>query len=90
MAEYLVALALVAVICGFGILIIRLSEFSSDGHTVEIIIDGDASSENIEMLIRSAKVLAERYLPGARIYIQGGNDEEINILCRCFGVERKV
>ena len=89
MTEYIIPFIIVLIFGVIGIILVKLSALSYDGNSVEIVIDGNASPENLEMLVRSAKTVAERYLLGARIYIQGGNDREVNLICKCFDIERK-
>ena len=89
MTEYVFSFGLLIFFAIFVFWIIKFAEFPHSGNTVEIIIDGDTENENLEMLIRSAKTVSEKYLIGARIYIQGGDEKEVNILCRCYDIERK-
>jgi len=89
MTEIFLSAAIVFIFAIVGIMLISFLKLSAEGHTVEIIIDGNTSAENLEMLVRAAKTVAESYLIGARIYIQGGSDKEVGIICKNFDIERK-
>lgn len=73
-------------IIGIVILNFSLLKLKSDG--VKIIIDGDASPENLEGLVIAAKTVSEKYLLGAQIYIKGGSEFEVNLLCKRYNIQK--
>ena len=56
---------------------------------VEIIVSGDEKTENIEKTVLCARRIAGRYFKNVSVYIRGGQDAYIDVLCRRYHVQRK-
>lgn len=71
--------------------IVFLNRFSiqCSDKSVEIIIDGNEATEELEKLILSAKIVTDRHFNGARIFIHGGNEPEVDMLCKRYGITKK-
>ncbi|MDD6308650.1 MAG: hypothetical protein PUB07_04770 [Clostridia bacterium] len=57
---------------------------------VEIIVSGDECPEDLENAVITAKLLAERYFDDACVYVRGKDNAYIDMICRRYGVCRKM
>lgn len=70
------------------VLLISFSVARCSGEGVKIIINADTSKENTEWLLTAAREVAERYLQGAEIYIEGENEMYIDLLCTRYNAKK--
>ncbi|MBQ7718719.1 MAG: hypothetical protein IJT38_05410 [Clostridia bacterium] len=54
---------------------------------VTIIIDADVR-EGVEQQVLTAKRVADRYFTNASVYVRGGDDDYVDILCRSYRIEK--
>lgn len=86
--EYILSFLIVLLFGFLGIVFLNFSLIKFNGKDVKIIISGDASPENLEGLVISAKSVSEKYLQGAQVFIEGGNDFEVNLLCKRYKINK--
>lgn len=89
MENFFIPVIIVVLFLFLGIILVKSMCFPSRAENVEIVIYGDADEYSLEKLIISAKLISENHLTGARIYIQGGDEKTVGILCRRYGILRK-
>ena len=86
--QYILPALLVFLVGIIGLVILNFSLLRLSSESVKIVIDGDASPENLEGLVIAAKDVAERYLIGAQIYIEGGSEFQVDLLCKRYDVQK--
>jgi len=89
MCEFLLSILIVMLFTAIAVYIIKSFHFTNHGENIEIIIDGNADITQLEKLIVSSKQVAEKYFPDVKIYIQGGDDATISMLCKTHNIFRK-
>ena len=89
MAEYLFSLLILALFSFPIIIFLNIFSIKCHDKSVEIIIDGNENTEELEKLILSAKIVTERHFGNVRVYIRGGSDIEVDTLCKRYGILRK-
>lgn len=86
---YFISLLSVILLVILSIVFLNRFSIQCNDKSVEIIIDGNEATEELEKLILSAKIVTDRHFKGARIYIHGGNEPEVDILCKRYGIIKK-
>lgn len=86
--QYIIPLLITLLLAVFWVFLLK-NFHGSTKAAVEIIISGDEKAEQLENTVLVAKAAAERYFKNANVYIRGGDDAYIDILCRRYHVLRK-
>ena len=76
------------IMASFGVVMSAVLK-NGDVRGMDIIIDADKAGECLEGMVIKAKNAAGGELSGAGVYIRGGNEKEVLMLCRAYEVERE-
>lgn len=84
--EYIIPLLLVLVFAICGICVLNFLPTKTNCSDVKFIINGDTSPENLEVIVISAKTACEKHFQDAKIYIEGGDEFFVNLICKRYNV----